>query len=274
MRSIDRLPDISGGSDGDSDALAAAQAREAAERAGGAPAPQFVPAEEFKKLEAQFGEMREMFKTTMEGVRAVVADRQARGDAPPPAEPAIEDVSDEELEQAILEGKPGTAKKLRQVIAAGQMKIEEAVKQLREEGLARFGEAARAEAVKLPYYERFKDEIEKYIAGLPATLRANSGVYKVAHDVVVGMHHDELKQEAVEQAIRGKQDEGAPGAPGRQAGRAVAGGGKIPGVGELLGAEAEETLRATGQSPDAFARRLGYGSWKDYAELYQQQQTA
>lgn len=177
-------------------------------------------------------------------------------------------VSDEEINDAIRTAENPAA------VLRGMVKRELAavvkseVEPLRTVGLGALGDLARRAAVpEMRHYQRFKGEIDSYIARLDPSLRSRPETWKVAHDAVVGMHHDQLANEAVEEAIRKARDEGtaAPGAggPGGQ------GQTKVPSVEEVAGADAAALLKMRGLTPDEFARRIGYESWSDYVKMAQ-----
>lgn len=184
----------------------------------------------------------------------------------PPQTQLPPEITDEEINDAIRTAE-NPAKALRGMLKrelATLVKTE--VEPLRNVGLGALGDLARRAAVpEMKHYGRFKGEIDSYIARLDPSLRSRPETWKVAHDAVVGMHHDQLATEAVEEAIRKTRDEGtaAPGSGGPGQGQS----GRVPTVEEAAGADAAALLKARGLSPDEFARKIGYDSWGAYLKM-------
>lgn len=214
--------------------------------------------------------------STLERINARLDQFQEALTAPAPDPTAFEapqtqlppEITDDEINEAIRTAE-NPAKALRGMLKrelATLVKTE--VEPLRNVGLGALGDLARRAAVpEMKHYNRFKGEIDSYIARLDPSLRSRPETWKVAHDAVVGMHHDQLASEAVEEAIRKTRDEGtaSPGSGGPGQGP-----GRTPSVEEVAGADAAALLKLRGLTPDEFARKLGYGSWSDYLKMAQE----
>jgi hypothetical protein len=131
--------------------------------------------------------------------------------------PVIDDVSEEDYLEAVEAGdKQKAAQLLRRLRAADRSRLErEVIDPIRQQGAAAFGSVAKIGAERLPYYKRFKKEIDEAIDNFQ---RANPGVvitpdhYEQAHRLIVGAHADELIKEAREEAIRQREEHEAGGA--------------------------------------------------------------
>lgn len=67
---------------------------------------------------------------------------------------------------------------------------------------------------KLPYYTKYKDEIDKFLEQAPAASRTHPDMHKWAHDAIVGRHVADIAKEAAEEAVRKHMDGGGGYAPG------------------------------------------------------------
>lgn len=228
-----------------------------------APAPQFVPVEEFKRLEAMLAGQQELLSTLNETVRAVGSMARGAGGAPASA-PA--DVTEEQFIRAIEDRDVATVKRYNE--QQGAKLVATHVEPLRRLGVDAIGDLTRAgAAAQMPYYTRWKKEIDGLLANLPPAARLAPDAYRIAHDAIVGSHTAELIAEAKAQALRAPEPDPVPTGPvGR---RAAGGGGKTPNAEELFGEDARLALRSKGMDEEAFAKKLGYASWSDYVKLAQ-----
>src|SRR5271154_3359186 len=120
-----------------------------------------------------------------------------------PRAPVIEDVTDEEIDNAVLNGKPVSAL-LRKRERANQMRMQTEMNTLRQQGSEAIGSAARQLATQLPYYGRFKKEIDEMVNAYGAQTGAviTFEAYENAHNIVKSRHVDEIVNENVEERIR------------------------------------------------------------------------
>jgi hypothetical protein len=238
----------------------------------GAP-PQFVPAERFREVEQQLAGFREVIENnqrTMQGLHAMLLESRRQGAAPPP--PAVtEDVSEAELDEAVTTGAGAGHKITRKVQAAVERLVRERIDPLQRTGLeamstfaAEMARNARTEKgdLAMPYYARFKDEIEGIVANLNPGFRVNPRTYMEAYATVVGRHATELIEEAKTGAVKElEKGSGDPPSPNGRVGR-TAGKGGVPAIEDVYSADVVKALG--GQSSDQFAASLGYKDWADY----------
>lgn len=201
-----------------------------------------------------------------------------------PAAPVTgRNISDEEIDQAVLSGQ-GAAGRIRALVdravtEATDRVVREHVAPLREFGVNTLAaQAAEIAAPKMPHYVKFKREIDARLAILDPSVKANPAVLKMVHDAVVGEHIDLLRREAVEEAARQAQERannptgGAPSAtPGNGAGRPEREAPEVPNVETVGGSDGVAALAHKGQggqSQDQFAQSMGYKDWSDYMKQY------
>lgn len=188
-------------------------------------------------------------------------------------------ITDEELDQAVLSG-TGAASRIRALVdravsEATREVIDKHVKPLQEFGVNAIGRLAQDAAMgKMPFYERYKKEIDARLGALDPSIRTSPEALKMVHDAIVGEHANDLIREAGEQAVRKAQEEkDKPAATagtgaGRDASRDVP---EVPTAERLGGSEGLDALAHKGkggQSQDEFARGLGYKDWSDYMKQY------
>ena len=240
---------ISGGSDGPEDGTPPEPA---------APAPSYVTAEAFQQAQQQTANVLAQLNETMQNLSHALT----RPVAPAAPAPAPGGVTLAQYVEALQTGDVAVVERYQQQQEASW--VQRHVAPLQEQGLNAIANlTAQTSTATLPYYQRWKKEIDAWVANMPPNLRMEPGVYKAAHDAVVGSHAADLINEAKEQALRG---EPAP-AESSDAGRRGRGGvpvSKAPTPADLGGAAAEAALRSVGKDSDSFAKKLGYESWEDY----------
>ena len=229
-----------------------------------APAPTFVPSDEFKLFQQTVNGTLGSITETLGYLRAA-AERGPS--SPAPAVPAGTPISAVQFAEAVQNGDAA-------VIDAYHRQMRdnwesELVTPLRNTGLGAIADLTRDTTVsRLPYYTRFKKDIDAYVNSLPPQMRLSPAVYKTAHDAVVGANAETLLTEAREAAIRQAADPTPDSARGGARPGRMSGADKVPSVAELMGADAEAALAAKGQTPDDYAKKLGYaGGWAEYAKL-------
>lgn len=147
-----------------------------------------------------------------EGLKATLSEMGRREDAPPvrasaPSLPAIEDVTEESIFEAMEQGDRAKAASLmRKARSADRQRIErESLSPILSNGVAALSSMARELANNLPYYQKYKKEIDGEIDRWQAQ---NPGAapsvehFKAARDIVVGRHAAEIEHEAREAGIR------------------------------------------------------------------------
>lgn len=232
----------------------------------------FVPADEFKQFQG-------LIEGQLSAIQANLGAVLSRGSAPEPQRPVqmqlpdIPEPSDEEIEAAMQEGKGAAMmRRLAQIEAEKRERnlLAQHINPLRETGVSALAKLTEdAARTKLPYYSKYADEIRGYLGQLPPDALTNPNVYEVAYAKVVSDHLDEIISERVK-AAQGMSDADVVNDPVASLIRPVAkaeSGEKIPSVEELCGADAAQALKSRNQSPDAFARQLGYADWAAYAKV-------
>jgi hypothetical protein len=107
------------------------------------------------------------------------------------------------------------------------------------------------------------------MAACPPEIRSNPDGWREAYNIVLGRHHEELKREAVETAMRVETAKGPAPAPASASAyldeeKTI----PVPTPEELLGPEAKELMLIKGVStPDELVKGMGYASWKDYVRM-------
>lgn len=232
----------------------------------------FVPIEDFKRMEATLNGRLDQLATSFE---AALASRGADRPAPAAVEPAVEDATDAEIEEALASGKGAST--LRKMVSGALARYErEVVKPLRELGvnsIARLTEASTLGTRE--HYARFKKEIDAHLSQMSPALRTAPEALDLAYNAVVGRHEKELRDEAVEAALRQSRESTPPGAPVRRASGRTFAPGKIPGPEELFGKEAADELYDRYGDPDTYVKSFfkgKYKNWDEYATKAMKQQ--
>jgi len=236
------------------------------------PAP--VSQEDFK---AFAGNIVDTLKTMQGGFNALAANAQAGNQTQGPVEAPIDDASDDEIQAAIEAGDGKRAAALSRKAAraeAERMRRQmqrESIDPLLLHGMGSVAQLAwRAAKSEMPYYDKYKPEVDAMIASrLRPEDKLNPDNIVTAYNLVVAKHLPEIEAAAAEKAIRQfRESGGVPrgGATGRENAAPA-----IPGVADALGGErgrlAEESMAALGRDKDDFARKLGYrGGWAEYYE--------
>ncbi len=228
-----------------------------------APAPQYVTAEQFIAALNQQTQTLQAMQESLSALRAE-ASRGPAGPAPA-AEPFI---SQDQYAQAVQTGDAGV---IERYFDQKQRRYHvQNVEPLQRDGYEIVSNLqAEVRGAKLPHYDRYRKEIDESLRQMPPQVRAMPNAVKIAHDLVVGGHAEDLVREARESALRAPAVTPAP--QGSANGRAVRTD-AIPSAEELWG---RDTARALGNtSEDDFARRLGYKDWGAYVGVYKEQVAA
>lgn len=242
------------------------------------PTPTFVPADEFKQFQSTINTQFQQFQENFNAILANL-NRPSAAAAAPVIE-GIEDVPLPELEQALNDGKG--AEKFVKAINVAVKRLEGAfgkrVQELESTGLTAISELSKdAARADMPYYPRFKKEIDAYVAALPAHLRTNKQIYVVAHNAIVGSPENlgQILKEEREKILREAADPDAANLPTDINGRGKGKGeNEIPTVEQLLGKEAADALVSINRSPDQHAMRMGHKDWATFATFVKEQEAA
>jgi len=206
----------------------------------------------------QFGAL----KSAVDTLIGTVAGIRQSTPAPTPAR-LEQEMSDEELSNGMLEGKPAA---IRSVIRSELSRFErEKLAPMREAGVASISQISQTIASKdLKYYKRYEKEINQYLSTVNPELRMQPQMIQLAYKAVLGDHIDEIENEVREQTIRSRAADNSQDTAG--ATRAIRKQGTMPTAQEEFGDSAHAALKQVGRDEDHMARRMGYASWADYRE--------
>lgn len=233
----------------------------------------FVPADEFKTFQAMIEGQLSALSANLGAVLSRPTP-SAQAPAPQPQVPQFQEPSDDEIEEAMSSGKGAAMmRRLAQIEAAKReaQLLQQHINPLRETGVSALVNLTKTAAKgRLPLYGKYEKEIDGLLSELPVDSLTNPQVYDVAYAKVVSDHLDEIISERVK-AAAGLAEEAAATDPiasvFRPARTTETTGEKIPSVEELCGPDAAQALKSRNQSPDAFARQLGYTDWAAYAKV-------
>ena len=225
-----------------------------------------VPAE--PEWKTAMAEMQLSFARQLEGITNRFTETLGNfNPVPQAAEPTIDNVTDEELEDVIARGQGGA--KIRKMVKAEIAGLKrQFIDPLEQVGLGAIANLTEQVAsAGMPHYKRFEKEIKTRLAAVPAASRLNPEVHKWVYNAIVGEHAEELANEAAEAAVRKSREPAQTGGGGstRSTG-GIAGNHGVPTVAEAFGSQAEMALRTVGRTPDAQYQRMGYKSYADYLE--------
>lgn len=254
-----KLPFIAGGAEGEIDEPNPNESPETP------PAPQFVPAEEFRSFQQTMQGSMSALTEALTGMRQTMdmsASRQRESDVPRPSDTQV---TRAQYVQAIQEGDLATVERWD---AQRDTAVAQRISQLESTGMDQFSQLnKRSEVVGLKYYDRFKKDIDAMVDALPPQIKMRPGVYQYAHNAIVGQHIDVLTSEAQEAALRKPTADAKPESlngrsrSGREVGAQTT---KMPSAYDLGGETAEAALAFRGMTEDDQARRMGYKDWPDY----------
>lgn len=222
--------------------------------------------EENRTLREQLAEMR----------GAIDAMRSAP--PPPVVQPTADEpfVSDEEIDEAVSEGK-GAGAKFKKLVdqavrkATAQLKATE-IDPLRTGGMGALRELSAASLRSEKYYERYKKEIDAVAAQVPPENLGSPQTWRLIYQNVVGSHADEIAAEAAEAALRQSRAEASPSALPGSGGKDKDAGRPAPSreVRDIAGSEGEAALRYKGTDADAMVKRMdipGVTTWDEYIAM-------
>lgn len=238
--------------------------------AGDEPAePQYITKDELAARDAEWRErLDEERQTNQRLLSALESGALNRGGYVPqaPAGPDPDLPSDDDDEQTRID--KAVRRALKPVVAE--------FNQFRSVGLGTLSKISERQVTpNLKYYDRFKKEIDNYLAQADPATRAQPESIVLAYNAVVGQHSAELIQEAIDADRKGVVREGVnPGAPPPRSGRGglpPAKGSDVPSPADLGYTEGQIAAIEARGGPDAFARRMSggrYKGWADYAKAH------
>jgi AraC-like DNA-binding protein len=209
-----------------------------------------------------------------------LVDRTAQpsGTASTPAEPAIDDVTDDQLVDALQNGTgEQVAKLFRKAVNAGVEKSNRAIRkelgELRSMGTSTFAEMSQELASsKMPLlkeYPEIKQAFESELKQIPDEYKANPRYLQSLYSRIVGDNIQTIVQRQVEAAVRKAREPEQPSMPTTATGRGAPSpdANAVPDVVSFAGQQGARLLQEKGLDGDSFARKLGYDSWEDYVEV-------
>lgn len=217
--------------------------------------PQYVTVDQFQALNKTI----EGFGTTLQTVqRALHAPPASPQQVAAEVEEPSYEPTEEDLTEAFTSAKlrPTLSKYIASEVRKETRELRRELGEVRATGTHAIASlTAQAARPEMPYYDRFKGEIDEYVKTLDGTARMNPHAYRLAHDAVVGRHARDLIDEAKREAVRSARanDVALPGG-GRGPAKA---GAPVPDVEEAA------ALEALNMTPDEFARKQGYDSWEE-----------
>lgn len=221
-------------------------------------APQAVSVEQFQQFQAQ---MLGSLEQLAGGLRDTTIALQRVGQ-PAPQAPVIDDVSAEQIQEALNRGEPigDLIKKSARAEAQRLMAATKAndIDPVRDVGFTAMTQLVHDRLKQKPLYGRFQKELDEAFATLPDHMRVLPNNVEIIYRTVVGGHTDELLAEAEARGVAKAPAGGLPG-PG---GRALPTAPKGPDASEVFGKDAlgalRELRRGAGKDFDTFCRDLGY----------------
>jgi len=176
--------------------------------------------DEVKALNSKLDQMAGMFTGMM---TSGLQGNQQQSMPPSAYEPPIDDISEEEYQQALLQGDAVKVSKRMQAVA------ERAARQVRHEVEPRFrtietqglqiydqlsGEVGQRALNEMPYYQLFKQDIDQAMQQIPVHQRTQE-MRQLIYRSVVGGNIDKVKAHDAAESVRIERDRNAMGAPGR-----------------------------------------------------------
>lgn len=209
-----------------------------------------------------------------------LVDRTAQpsGTATTPAEPAVEDVTDAELEDALQNGTGAQVAQLfRKAVNAANEKSTRALRrelgELRAAGTSTFAEMSQELASsKMPLlkeYPELKQAFDAELKQVPDEYKANPRYLQSLYSRICGDNIQLIVQRQVDAAVRKAREPEQPSMPTTANGRGAPSpaDGAVPDVVTFAGQQSARLLQEKGLDGDSFARKLGYDSWEDYVKL-------
>lgn len=217
--------------------------------------------EEIKQLKMNFHTLSQTLETNNQLLNNLLSNQGKQ--TPTPQTPQEVEISDEEIENAIQEGRG--AGKLRSLMKAAISReskrlIQEHIDPLRQTGLDAIAKTVfQITKPQMPYYDKYEKEIEGYLNVFSPELRLQPDAIMAAYHTVVGKHFEELQAERDQQKAR------------KAAVPALEPKGRVVRVNPDEVEDPEEiapgALSGLGMEPDVFAKKLGYKDWKEYRKI-------
>lgn len=181
-------------------------------------------------------------------------------------------VSVEDIDRAIDDGdtKKVNALQLRynsETIQEQMAGVSTQIQSLQHQGISMIADVVKGQtSSKLPYYEKYKKEIDEFLDKAPPESRTHPDMYKWAHDAVVGRHIEDIAKEAGEAAVRKHMDGGGGYQPGAGGGGGSESQGTLT-IENVYGDDAKDIKRLLQNkniNMDQYAQRRGYADAQAY----------
>jgi hypothetical protein len=231
------------------------------------PASDHVTKAEFSALDARLARLTDVMEQSVN--RPVVVQAPA---APLAVEP---DVTDEEIDTALADGKGGASRikqLLDQKIGRATRAFQAELDTFRNYGTTMLGTLAERSATQdmdPQLAKRFDREIRELVNQCDPALRGHPETWKTAYETVCGRHTVELRQEAIEADRRqhAEEEQARAALPGKDARPASPSADDVPTIQELAG----EFPHLGDMSEDEFIRKMNRGKsakarYKDWAD--------
>lgn len=245
-----------------------------------APAP--VSQEEFKKLQDDLVATKENSNKIIGDLNAQVLQSNQlmqNGMAnytPQGGAPTEEPITEEQVMEAMNGGEPGSMKLMKKFIQQSSgseiESLKAEMKTMREQGQQSLSKLAQGAGTQnLTYYDKYKEEIDKVVAGSAAHLQTDPETYRQAHNFVAGQHMEEIVAEAIEAKLRSNGDEDKPGSAtvpsgGSNQGRNIEQGKVDLSYDNVFSKAALNQLRLRGVTPEQHAKNTGFANYDEFAK--------
>lgn len=187
--------------------------------------------------------------------------------------PQITDISDEDLETALISG-DGGAKAIRKAIKAEAERLyQERIVPLEQYGVQTFNELSeRVVGKDQKHYNLLRKEVDQQLAQMDPALRASPRARDFAYKMAVAENMDRIVQAEVEAKLRTTADDEAGLTQRSTSDRGV--GTRTDGKQkqqqspmEVFGNESLKALRSVGRDMEHMAKRMGYKNADEYMKL-------
>lgn len=187
--------------------------------------------------------------------------------------------SDPRLTELQISEDDDDSTRTRKMVHNAQIPVLKEFAEFRNYGLSKLTDlTSRSAASELPYYTKYKSEIDAQLTNVDPSLRADMQTLRLIHNNIVADHIDEIAEERAQQKAKATLQNSKmpkPSVGGRSSGTSEDN--HVPTPEELGYSEdqIDEITRRGG--PDAFARKISMGkvaSWEDYVKLQKEMKAA
>jgi len=255
------------------------------EPSGNPPAPQYATKDDLTVLSNTVTAATQRLEQTIGRFDAAAASRET---APPPAAPQepVRTITQEHIDAAYDESDYKKASSLQNKYNAESLAIldfhtNQKIQQATNTGASMIASQAMKAAGSdpdMPYFTRFRKEVDEVLRSVDAAGRGDSNVIRAVYDSVVGKHYSELMNEEREKFAREAANDGggggvAPGSGGPARGQGNDGGGgklTIDGVFGLEAPQVHARLREVAGGLTGFLQKRGYKDEQEWLQAQKQ----